>query len=181
MKIDKQMKKTTLILSVLAFFCLSSGQAAEAYGKVIPAPADVAPLVQSAANAEGNVVELFLRRDINATVLALRQQDGSRRFLYHRNPVGTYPAGPETATEVHWLTPDSFVCVAAGRLKSFYTLYRLSPMDDVPGTMFVWKDAEGCVHFRVEWQAQEGRLIGSWKGKPYLTILPFSVLSRDDK
>lgn len=181
MKLNKQMKKMSQILSVLAFFSLSAVEAAEMYGKVIPEQPPGVAQVKSAANAEGAVVELVYRADIKRDVLALRQRGGERQYLYHRNPVGRYPAVPEITEAIHWLTPDSFVCVADGRLNSYYTLYCLQAMDDAPGTMHVWKEAEGCVHFRVEWQAQEGRLIGSWEGKPYLTISPLSRLAADNK
>jgi hypothetical protein len=173
--------KTSLFFSVVAFFCLGPGLAAELYGKVIPESADVALVSQSAANAEGAVVELLYRRDVNAEVLALRQSSGERRYLYHRNPVGLYPAVPEITKSIHWLTPDSFACVASGRLKSYYTLYRLKPMEDAPGTMHAWKEAEGCCHFRLEWQVQDGQLIGCWQGKPYVTISPLSLLFDDSK
>ena len=110
--------KTSLFFSVVAFFCLGPGLAAELYGKVIPESADVAFVSQSAANAEGAVVELVYRRDVNAEVLALRQSSGERRYLNHRNPVGTYPAGPEGVTEeLLWLSSESFACVASGRLR----------------------------------------------------------------
>ena len=171
--------QTSLILSVVAFFCLTLGQAAEHYGKVIPELSPSMAQVQSAANAEGAVVELLYRADIKRAVLALRQNGGERQYLYHRNPVGMHPAVPEITKAIHWLTPDSFACVGAGRLNSYYTLYRLQAMDDAPGTLHVWKEAEGCVHFRVEWQVQDGRLIGIWKGKPYVTISPLSGLSGD--
>lgn len=181
MKINKQMKKMAQILSVLAFFCLSAVDAAEMYGKVIPEQSPGVAQVKSAANAEGAVVELVYRADIKRDVLALRQRGGERQYLYHRNPVGRYPAVPEITEAIHWLTPDSFVCVADGRLNSYYTLYCLQAMDDAPGTMHVWKEAEGCCHFRVEWRVQEGQLIGSWEGKPYLTISPLSRLAADNK
>ena len=168
MKINKQMKKMSQILSVLAFFCLSAVDAAEMYGKVIPEQSPGVAQVKSPANAE---------RD----VLALRQRGGERQYLYHRNPVGRHPAVPEITEAIHWLTPDSFVCVADGRLNSYYTLYRLQAMDDAPGTMHVWKEAEGCCHFRVEWKVQDGQLIGCWMGKPYLTISPLSRLAADNK
>lgn len=174
--------KTSLFFSVVAFFCLGPGLAAELYGKVIPESADVALVSQSAANAEGAVVELLYRRDVDAKVLALRQSSGERRYLYHRNPVGSYPAGPEgVAEELLWLSSDSFACVASGRLRSFYTLYHIKSMDDAPGTLHVWKEVDGCVHFRVEWQVQEGKLIGSWEGKPCMTISPLSLLAGDRK
>ena len=75
--------KTSLFFSVVAFFCLGSGLAAEIDGKVIPESADVELWSQSAANAEGAVVELLYRSDVNALVLALRQSSGERRYLYH--------------------------------------------------------------------------------------------------
>lgn len=175
------MKQNSLIFAVLAFFCLAVGQAEEDYNMVIPEQAPQMPQVQSAANAEGMVVELLYRTDINKEVLAVRQSGGERRYLYHRNPVGLYPAVPEITKAIHWLTPDSFACVGSGRLNSYYTLYRLKPMEDAPGTMHAWKEAEGCCHFRLEWQVQEGQLIGCWQGKPYVTISPLSLLFDDRK
>lgn len=173
--------KTSLILSVVALFLPVCGQAAEHYGKVIPVQAPGVAQVQSPANAEGAVVELVYRADIKCDVLALRQSGGERQYLYHRNPVGLHPAVPEITKSIHWLTPDSFACVVAGRLNSYYTLYRLAPMDDAPGTIHAWKEAEGCCHFRLEWQVQGGQLIGSWNGKPYVIISPLSGLVGDCK
>ena len=173
--------KTFLFLLAAAFCWLGLCEAQEHYGQVIPAPEQVESRGQSTANAEGAVVELLYRRDVNAEVLALRQSSGERRYLYHRNPVGLYPVVPEITKSIHWLTPDSFACVASGCLKSYYTLYRLKPMEDAPGTMHAWKEAEGCCHFRLEWQVQDGQLIGCWQGKPYVTISPLSLLFDDRK
>lgn len=175
--------KTSLFFSVVAFFCLGPGLAAELYGKVIPESADVELWSQSAANAEGAVVELLYRSDVNALVLALRQSSGERRYLYHRDSVVAYPASPKATgftDELLWLSSDTFACVSSGRI-SWYALYYIQSMDDAPRTLRVWKEVEGCYHFRLEWQVQEGKLIGSWKGKPCVTISPPSLLAGDIK
>ena len=138
--------KTFLFLLAAAFCWLGLCEAQEHYGQVIPAPEQVESRGQSTANAEGAVVELLYRSDIHALGLSLRLHGEQPRYLYHRNPVGAYPAGPEgVAEELLWLSSDSFACVASGRLRSYYTLYHIKSMDDAPRTLHVWKAVSSSV------------------------------------
>ena len=164
------------LFSILGLFCLVTGQAAEEYGKVLPDAALAEPLVQSAANADGSVVELLRRADIQGEVLALRRKDGSRLFLYHRNPVGEFPAQPGGWMQhIYWLTPDPFACVCSGRRLSDYVLYQLAPDADAPGTLHVWKENEGSFTFRVDWQVVEGNLVATRYGKTLMVLTPLSA------
>jgi hypothetical protein len=61
-----------------------------------------------------------------------RRSDGHRLFLYHRNPVGEFPAQPGVTRHIYWLTPDSFDRVCSGRRLSDYVLYQLAPDADAP-------------------------------------------------
>ena len=162
------------LFSILGLFCLVTGQAAEEYGKVLPDAALAEPLVQSAANADGSVVELLHRADIQGAVLALRRSDGHRLFLYHRNPVGEFSAQPGCTEQIYWLTPDSFACVGSGRQLSDYVLYRLAPDADTPGTLHVWKENAGSFTFRVAWQVVDGKLVASYKGRTLMVLSPLS-------
>lgn len=163
-----------LFLSILGLFCLVSGHATEEYGKVLPDTAMAAPIAQSAANAEGAVVEQLRRADIQGDELALRRKDGSRLFLYHRNPVGEFSAQPGCTEQIYWLTPDSFACVGSGRQLSDYVLYRLAPDADTPGTLHVWKENAGSFTFRVDWQVVDGKLVACYKGKTLMVLPPLS-------
>ena len=164
------------LFSILGLFCLVTGQAAEEYGKVLPDAALAEPLVQSAANADGSVVELLRRADIQGEVLALRRKDGSRLFLYHRNPVGEFPAQPGGWMQhIYWLTPDSFACVCSGRRLSDYVLYQLDPDDDAPGTLHVWKENSGSYTFRVDWRVVEGKLEATHRGRTLMVLTPLSA------
>ncbi len=171
------MKRVSLFLLFSIVFCfMALGEAAEQYGKVVPDAALAEPLVQSAANADGSVVELLRRADIQGEVLALRRKDGSRLFLYHCNPVGEFPAQPGGWMQhIYWLTPDSFACVCSGRRLSDYVLYQLAPDDDAPGTLHVWKENEGSFTFRVDWQVVEGNLVASRNGKTLMVLTPLSA------
>lgn len=162
-------------LSILGLFCLDFVHAAEEYGKVVPETPIAEPLVQSAANADGSVVELLRRADIQGEVLALRRSGGCRQFLYHRNPVGEFPAQPGVTTQIYWLSQDSFACVCSGRQLSGYALYRLAPDDDAPGTLHVWKENSGSYTFRVDWQVVEGKLVATHRGRTLMVLTPLSA------
>lgn len=135
--------------------CAEGGQ--EHYGKVLPAAVPAEPQVQSGADADGAVLELHYRADIDGDVLAMRRE-GRLYYLYHRNPVGIYPAQPCVTQRIEWLAPGVFACLSAGRRLSSYTIYRLAPDDDAPGTLHVWKLAEGSFTWRVEWKVSANQL-----------------------
>ena len=171
------MKRVSLFLLFSFVFCfMALGEAAEQYGKVLPDTVGAEPIAQSAANADGEVVELLRRADIQGEVLALRRKDGSRLFLYHRNPVGEFPAQPGGWMQhIYWLTPDSFACVCSGRRLSDYVLYQLDPDDDAPGTLHVWKENSGSYTFRVDWQVVEGKLVATHRGRTLMVLTPLSA------
>lgn len=164
-------------LACCALSCSYAGEDTEYYGAVMPTETVREPQVKSGINADGVAVELLYRGDIKCGVLALLEQGGRRKYLYHRNPIGVYPAIPGVTTSILWITRDSFACVASGRMRSYYTLYCLDDdADATEDTAFAWKEAEGVFHYRVDWSVKDGRLIGYMRGDSCITISPISTL-----